>query len=128
MTAMARAIATATRAVTARATRAGRTTRRIATSRRGGVVARATRVEAEIVRSAGVLYDDAVVGDDDAYEATLDEKAATLRAYAEAIEGARRTRRRRRRRRTRRRSGFDRRWSSESRPGESYNRRKRRCC
>ena len=52
----------------------------------GGVVARATRAEAEIARSAGALYDDAVVGDDDAYEATLDEKAATLRAYAEAIE------------------------------------------
>ena len=88
MTAMgAIATATATRAVTTRATRAGRTTRGIATTRPRRVVARATRVEAEIVRSAGVLYDDAVVGDDDAYEATLDEKAATLRAYAEAIEG-----------------------------------------
>ena len=57
--------------------------RRACTTRRP---ASAERVEVEVVREPGVLFDMAVVGDSASFDAILEKQSAVLRAYAEGAE------------------------------------------
>ena len=57
--------------------------RRACTTRRP---ASAERVEVEVVREPGVLFDMAVVGDSASFDAILEKQSAVLRAYAEGVE------------------------------------------